>query len=56
MLVAGKGSALPDLPLPVTAPLTVQLVNGATGLCWGSSYGAAQLTKNETGRLTATFP
>jgi len=54
--VAGKGSALPDVALPLTAPVTVQLLNGTNGLCWGSSYDAAQLRHNDGSTLTAKTP
>jgi hypothetical protein len=53
MRVRGKGAALPVLPLPVTAPLTVQLVNADNELCWGSSFSDSQLLENETGQLKA---
>jgi cysteine-rich repeat protein len=56
MQVTGKGSALPDLPLPVTAPVTVQLVNLTTQLCWGASYPTSQLLKNEADQLKARIP
>lgn len=54
--VKGKGAGLPDLLLPITAPVTVQLVNGDTGLCWGADYGGAELQMNETGQLKAKTP
>lgn len=54
--VTGKGSALPDLPLPLAAPVTVQLVNETTEVCWGASYPASQLLKNETDQLKARNP
>lgn len=54
--VTGKGSALPDLPLPVTAPVTVQLVNETTEICWGASYAASELLKNQTDQLKAKSP
>jgi hypothetical protein len=49
----GKGAGLPDLPLPIAAPVTVQLVNGDNGICWGARYSGSELLKNETGRLKA---
>ncbi len=54
--VKGKGANLPDLPLPVTPPLTVQLINGDDGLCWGATYTAEQLLKNSPGQLNAKAP
>jgi len=52
-LVKGKGDDLPDLTLPLADPVTVQLVNGDSGLCFGASYSGAQLQKNELGFLKA---
>jgi uncharacterized delta-60 repeat protein len=56
VLVRGKGAALPVLPLPLTAPVTVQLVNGDSGLCWGASFSDMQLLKNDAGQLKARAP
>ena len=56
VVVKGTGALLPDLPLPISAPVTVQILNGDNGLCWGASYNDAQLLKNETGRLKAKTP
>jgi hypothetical protein len=33
--------------------VTVQLVNGDSGLCFGANYSGAQLQKNELGFLKA---
>jgi hypothetical protein len=38
------------------APVTVQLVNETTELCWEASYPASQLLKNETDQLKARSP
>jgi hypothetical protein len=54
VLVKGAGAPLPDLSLPITPPVTVQLVNSANGLCWGASY--SQLLINEPARLKAHAP
>jgi hypothetical protein len=59
--VTGKGSGLPDLPLPLiapprTPPVIVQLVNETTGVCWGASYSSSQLLRNETEQLKARIP
>jgi hypothetical protein len=51
--VKGKGAHLPAIPLPVTAPLTVQLVNGETGLCWQTTFDASDLRRNGAGELRA---
>lgn len=39
-LVKGKGAGLPDMATPFTGPVTVQLVNSETGLCWTSAFSA----------------
>ncbi|MEO8603762.1 MAG: hypothetical protein ABI629_14405, partial [bacterium] len=52
VIVKGKGGNLPDLTLPVTGVVTVQLVNGSTGLCFGADYQPPQQI-NEVGRLKA---
>jgi len=54
--VKGKGAGLPGLTLPVTAPITVQLVNGSNGLCWGTTYTAEQLHKNTPTQLNVKAP
>jgi hypothetical protein len=54
--VVGKGTALPDVSLPVTEPMTVQLVHGDTGVCWDASYGSVQLLANDGGVLKARTP
>ena len=54
--VKNKRGALPGLPLFVTAPLTVQLFNGTTGLCWGATYTNQQLLKNTAGQIKAKAP
>jgi uncharacterized delta-60 repeat protein len=54
--VRGKGATLPVLPLPITAPVTVQLVNGANELCWCASFGNSQLLRNDAEELKAQVP
>jgi len=54
--VAGKGAALYVFPLPVTAPVTVQLFNATTGLCWGATFEGSQLLRNDAGQLKAKAP
>jgi hypothetical protein len=51
--VTGKGAGVFDLPLPVAAPIVVQLVNESTGLCWGASYSDQELTRNDPDQVTA---
>lgn len=54
--IENSGGALPGLPLSVIAPLTVQLVNGTTGLCWGATYTDQELLKNDAGQIKAKAP
>jgi hypothetical protein len=54
--VTGAGAGLPDLALPTSAPLTVQLVHGESGLCWGASYASPHLLENGPTRLKAKAP
>ena len=54
--VVGKGTALPDVSLPVTAPVTVQLVHGETGVCWDANYATVQLLANDGAVLKARTP
>ncbi|MFQ5515441.1 MAG: purple acid phosphatase family protein [Myxococcota bacterium] len=52
MKAKGAGAGLP--PLPLTTPVTAQLVNSDTGECWSTSFAAAK--KNEAGRFVAVGP
>ncbi len=56
ILLKGQGAALPDLALPLVGAISVQLVNGDNGACWGSSYAGAQIRRNEARQLTARAP
>ncbi len=51
-----RGRRMPRLGLPLTAPLTVQLVNLETGLCWDRTFGAGDLQRNDGWRLRAAAP
>jgi hypothetical protein len=51
--VKGKGRRLPALDLPLAAPLTVQLVNLQTGVCWESSFGAGDVRRSDARKLRA---
>jgi hypothetical protein len=42
----GKGESLPDPSLPLQMPVVVQLQTGG-GECWGSSFAASGMLKNE---------
>lgn len=51
--VRGRGAALIDLPLPLAAPVTVQLVNDGDGLCWGAAFDAGAISRNDAGGFKA---
>ena len=55
-LIVGKGSNVLHAALPVVAPLTVQLVNGDNGVCWGAMYDGPQVANDKPGQVTATAP
>ncbi len=57
VVVKGKGAHMPDptfsnLPLPVTA----QLVNSETNVCFEATYISADVKKNDGGQFKATAP
>jgi hypothetical protein len=54
--VYGKGASLPEVPLPVTAPVDIQLVNGGNGLCWSATYSNSDILKNDPRHLLAKAP
>jgi hypothetical protein len=51
--VKGKGADLPDVTPPLALPVTVQLVNSESGICWESSYTALDIKKNQLGKFKA---
>jgi hypothetical protein len=56
ILVKGRGFYLPDLPLPLSAPITVQLMNGDNQLCWGAIFDTSSIVRNDDARLKAKAP
>lgn len=50
-LLKGKGINLPDIAPALTLPVTVQMVNSQSGLCWESVFTSA--IKNQTGQFKA---
>jgi outer membrane protein assembly factor BamB len=48
-----KGAAVPEVVLPLTTPLIVQLVNTENDLCLESVFDAASVTSNGDGKLKA---
>jgi cysteine-rich repeat protein len=53
IVVKGMGAALPLTPPPLDLPLTAQLTNGDTNLCWSTTFDAGDVIRNESGRLRA---
>jgi hypothetical protein len=51
--VKGKGRRLPVLGLPLAAPLTVQLVNLQTGVCWERTFTAPDVRRSDALKLRA---
>jgi hypothetical protein len=52
--VKGKGTGLPDIILPlVTEPITVQLTNSETHVCFGAEFSGAEIYKREPGMIKA---
>jgi cysteine-rich repeat protein len=47
MFLAG-GHFIPDEPaMPLSTPLSASLVNRATGVCWGATFGASDVVKSD---------
>jgi polyhydroxybutyrate depolymerase len=49
----GKGAMLPDLALPLASPVTVQLINDTSGVCFTSPLASETIRKNDGARFTA---
>jgi hypothetical protein len=56
LTVNGRGAGLPDLLLPTTAPVTIQLLRDGNGPCWGSSFTTSQLRVNDAEMAKARAP
>lgn len=56
ILTKGRGTQTPLISLPTTSPITVQLYNGRTGMCWGADYSVPQMIKNTPDNLKAKTP
>ena len=53
-LVKGKGANLPDPTLGnIPAPVTAQLVNSDTSVCWEAVYDTGDIIKNESDQFKA---
>lgn len=54
VLVKGKGTNLPDTTLgSLTLPITAQLINDETSVCFQGVYAAPQIIKNDTTQFKA---
>ncbi|MBW2446566.1 MAG: hypothetical protein JRG83_11630 [Deltaproteobacteria bacterium] len=51
--VRAQGADLPFVRLPMTEPITAQLVNLESGACWESSFDATDVTRNHDTLLRA---
>jgi hypothetical protein len=54
IIVKGKGGSLPTLAPEFDLPVSVELLNTQTEICWGSDFPAA--TKNQPGKFKAKAP
>jgi len=52
--VRGKGNALPDAVLPAVFPVTAQVLNDDTGVCFTATFATA--TRSDSTHLTAKTP
>jgi cysteine-rich repeat protein len=55
IILTGKGAALPGVPLPLSGPITAQLENRSTSVCWSASYDGSQIVQDVQNRLKAKF-
>jgi hypothetical protein len=56
LVVRGRGARLPHVDLDLVEPVTVQALNNATGICWGSSYSGPEVIRNTTTLFRAKSP
>ncbi|MFQ5667538.1 MAG: choice-of-anchor Q domain-containing protein [Candidatus Binatia bacterium] len=56
IVVLGRGASLPDPTLPLTPPVTVQLTNSQTPVCWEATYSGSRIKKNELGLFRGRIP
>ncbi len=52
-IAKGRGSALPEITPPLALPVTVQLTNRETGVCFEGTYDTLDIKKNEVGQFKA---
>jgi hypothetical protein len=53
ILVKGEGAHLPDPVLPLALPVTVQLRNSDTGICWAGTYQLGNAKRNDVSHFKA---
>lgn len=53
ILLKGKGAGLSLTDPPLVPPLTAQLTNHDTDVCWSATYEMADIIRNELGKLKA---
>ena len=51
VIFKGKGSNLPELVPPFDLPVTVQLINSDTGICWEGAFDSLDIKKNDPGKF-----
>jgi hypothetical protein len=55
--IHATGANLPNLTLGgIVAPITVQMLNSDTSVCWGSEFNTSNIVKNDATRLLAKTP
>jgi len=50
--LAGRGAGLDIAMPPFDLPITTQLVNSQSNVCWAASYDAADVRRNGAGKLS----
>ena len=56
MKASAKAAELSSNSFPLATPVTVQAVNGSTGLCWEGRFDAADIAKSDAFRFSAKKP
>ena len=53
IVLTGKGATLSIDAPPLALPLTAQLTNSATNICWSAAFDTGNILANQTGKLKA---